>query len=297
MPPSEPLLAGGHARGNGPVIVPPKTSVSPEEPPKLGSRQSSGDSKDSGFNFDAKSQPEVGSLRSDGAASSTSARSRFFRENLNLAGGSGKRSNSTSPFRISMPFITPGQLAFSTMQYLPVPLLVLNNLKTVVLANEAMGRMFGMNSDASEDTHSYIAERLRGQSLSQVGIDMIQEGRPVWVGWEAFLDSLVLEMGARQTSKDAAEMFGQGGEATPTAGSLAPPIPDHASSTPTVKDAVVDVIISRKELGKPGFDPRSKGGASDHQVYAKMILSIAAVNSHLEPQIHDKAEHTRTSGS
>ncbi|KAI8285409.1 Two-component system protein A [Colletotrichum sp. SAR 10_98] len=288
MPPSEPILAGGHARGNGPVIVPPKNSVPPEEPPKLGSRQSSGDSMDSmnsmdsGFNFDTKSQPEVGSYRSDGVASTTSAtsaRSRFFRENLNLAAGSGKRSNSTSPFRLSMPFITPGQLAFSAMQYLPVPLLVLNNLKTVVLANEAMGRMLGM-ADASEDTHSYIAERLRGQSLSQVGIDMIQEGRPVWVGWEAFLDSLVLEMGSRQTSKDAADLFGQGGEATPTAGSLAPPAPDHAPSTPTVKDAVVDVIITRKELGKPGFDPRSKGGASDHQVYAKMIVTIWEIEEH-----------------
>ncbi|KAK2749068.1 histidine kinase hhk6p [Colletotrichum kahawae] len=284
MPPPEPLLAGGHARGNGPVIVPPKTSFPPEEPPKLGSRQSSGDSMDSmdsGFNFDTKSQPEVGSFRSDGVASTTSARSRFFRENLNLAAGSGKRSNSTSPFRLSMPFITPGQLAFSAMQYLPVPLLVLNNLKTVVLANEAMGRMLGM-ADASEDTHSYIAERLRGQSLSQVGIDMIQEGRPVWVGWEAFLDSLVLEMGARQTSKDAADLFGQGGEATPTAGSLSPPVPDHApsTSTPTVKDAVVDVIITRKELGKPGFDPRSKRGASDHQVYAKMIVTIWEIEEH-----------------
>ncbi|OLN86778.1 Two-component system protein A 2 [Colletotrichum chlorophyti] len=273
MPPPEPFFASSNARVGGPLVAPQKSFV--DGSPSQDSRPSSGDS---GFNFDAKSQPEVGSLRSDGVRSIHS-NGRFFRENFNLAAGDGKRSHSTSPFRISMPFVTPGQLAFSAMQYLPVPLLVLNNLKTVVLANEAMGRMLGMTNEAVED-NSYVAERLRGQSLSQVGIDMIQEGRPVWVGWEAFLDSLVMEMGARQTSKDAADMFGQGGEATPTASSLAPPPPDHQPSTPTVKDAVVDVIITRKELGKPGFDPRSKSGASEHQVYAKMIVTIWEIEDH-----------------
>ncbi|TDZ20275.1 Histidine protein kinase NIK1 [Colletotrichum orbiculare MAFF 240422] len=279
MPPPEPLLTDSRVRGNGPVMAPPRpTLVSAETTPRPGdSRPSSGDS---GFNFDIKSQSDATSFRGDGPPSSYSSTGRFFRDNLNLSAGEGKRSHSTSPFRISMPYITPGQLAFSAMQYLPVPLLVVNNLKTVVLANEAMGRMLGM-TDTSENSHSYVAERLRGQSLSQVGIDMIQEGRPVWVGWEAFLDSLVLEMGARQTSKDAANMFGQGGEATPTAGSLAPPpLPEHSPTTPVVKDAVVDVIITRKELGKPGFDPRSKNGASEHQVYAKMIVTIWEIEDH-----------------
>lgn len=212
-----------------------------------------------------------------------------------MGSAEGKRSHSASPFRISMPFITPGQLAFSAMQYLPVPILVLNNLKTVVLANEAMGRMLGMTNDLAED-NSYVAERLRGQSLSQVGIDMIQEGRPVWVGWEAFLDSLVLEMGANQTSKDAADMFGQGqgGEATPTPDSLAPPLPDHPTGPCLVKDAVVDVIISRKELGKPGFDPRAKGWGSDHQVYAKMIVTIWEIEDH---QVYFTLTFTSTNSS
>ncbi|KAF6818148.1 histidine kinase hhk6p [Colletotrichum sojae] len=278
MPPPEPLVVDGHLRGNGPLIAPPKLSPSRDGPTPRDSRPST---SDSGFNFDMKPQSDVGFLRSDGVPSSFSSSGRFFRDNLNLSAGDSKRSHSTSPFRLSMPYITPGQLAFSAMQYLPVPLLVLNNLKTVVLANEAMGRMLGMTADTSDDaTNSYVAERLRGQSLSQVGIDMIQEGRPVWVGWEAFLDSLVLEMGARQTSKDAADMFGQGGEATPTAGSLAPPLPDHPPSPPTIKDAVVDVIITRKELGKPGFDPRSKSGASEHQVYAKMIVTIWEIEDH-----------------
>jgi len=268
MSPLKPLVANNHARGNAPVVAPLKTAL----PPSSG---------ESGFNFDTTSQPEIGSMRSDGAPSTTSSSGRFFRENFNLAAADGKRSHSASPFRISMPYITPGQLAFSAMQYLPVPLLVLNNLKTVVLANEAMGRMLGMTDDALDD-NSYVAERLRGQSLSQVGIDMIQEGRPVWVGWEAFLDSLVVEMGARQTSKDAADLFdqGYGGEATPTPYSLAPPLLDTQPSPSAVKDAVVDVVISRKELGKPGYDSRNRSGASEHQVYAKMIVTIWEIEDH-----------------
>ncbi|KAK2020979.1 hsp90-like protein [Colletotrichum zoysiae] len=268
MPPLEPLVTSNHARGNGPVVAPLKTA----RPPSSG---------ESGFNFDTTSQPEIDSLRSDGVPSTISSGGRFFRENLNLAAADGKRSHSASPFRISMPYITPGQLAFSAMQYLPVPLLILNNLKAVVLANEAMGRMLGMTNDALDD-NSHVAERLRGQSLSQVGIDMIQEGRPVWVGWEAFLDSLVVEMGAKQTSKDAADMFSQGygGEATPTPDSLAPPMLDTHPSPAAVKDAVVDVVISRKELGKPGYDSRNRSGASGHQVYAKMIVTIWEIEDH-----------------
>lgn len=277
MPPQESFFTTNHARGNDPVVAPHKSSIPPDDSRPRDSRPFPGDS---GFNFDIKQHPELGALRSDDGPPSTTSSGRFFRDNINLSIGDGKRSHSTSPFRISMPYITPGQLAFSAMQYLPVPLLVLNNLKTVVLANEAMGRMLGMTNDAVDD-NSYVVERLRGQSLSQVGVDMIQEGRPVWVGWEAFLDSLVLEMGARQTTKDAADMFGQGGEATPTPDSLAPPIPDHPPSTPPgVKDAVVDVVITRKELGNPGFDSRNKARASEHQVYAKMIVTIFEIEDH-----------------
>ncbi|KAF4984622.1 hypothetical protein FDECE_17047, partial [Fusarium decemcellulare] len=88
---------------------------------------------------------------------------RFLRDPL----GSGSRSPSHSPFRLTMPSISPGQLAFSAMQYLPVPTIVLNNLKTVVLANEAMGRMLGIvTEDSDEEDASATIEHLRGQTLS-----------------------------------------------------------------------------------------------------------------------------------
>ncbi|KJZ77489.1 hypothetical protein HIM_03213 [Hirsutella minnesotensis 3608] len=134
---------------------------------------------------------------SDRSPRSVTAGSRFLRDPLGLP-LSRSRSQSQSPFRLSMPSISPGQLAFSAMQYLPVPTLVLNNLKTVVLANEAMGKMMGIvGDDVDQDDAMMTLERMRGQTLSQVGIDMLQEGRPVWISWESFLDSLIQDVGAR----------------------------------------------------------------------------------------------------
>ncbi|GJN70498.1 hypothetical protein PLIIFM63780_002910 [Purpureocillium lilacinum] len=167
-----------------------------------------------------------------------------------------------------MPTISPGQLAFSAMQYLPVPTLVLNNLKTVVLANEAMGRMMGIiNDETDQDDATATIEKLRGQTLSQVGIDMLQDGRPVWITWEAFLDSLVEDVGVRPPATDGTARDARG-DATPTVGSLG-----HMGGR-TKQDAVVEVVVSRKDLTKTTFDSRYKSKESEYQAFAKMIVTI-----------------------
>lgn len=171
-----------------------------------------------------------------------------------------------------MPTISPGQLAFSALQYLPVPTLVLNNLKTVVLANEAMGRMLGIFSEDVDEIHaSTTLERLRGQTLSQIGIDMLQDGRPVWVTWDAFLDNLVGEMGVRAAPSDPAQ---PGGDATPTTTAVPPLMHQRKPSSRPTQDAVVEVVISRKDIGKTNFDSRYRPKDSEHQAFAKMIISI-----------------------
>ncbi|KAM0329161.1 hypothetical protein ACHAQA_004457 [Verticillium albo-atrum] len=264
------MPANNHARGYTPAAAslpaaPLQTSMTQE------SRSISSQSNSS------QSRPGTASDHPDEGPSilSTSA-NRFFRNNPPSFASGDERSQTSSPFRLSMPYITPGQLAFSAMQYLPVPLLVLNNLKTVVLANEAMGRMLGVESENGDDSF-HALEKLRGQSLSQVGIDMLQDGRPVWVAWESFLDSLVLEMGSRLTSKDAAAAADLlGGESTPTAdGRPSPPTEPHtdASGGP-VKDAAVDVVITKKDIGRPGLKTRGSSQKSDYEVYAKMIVTI-----------------------
>ncbi|KAK8031786.1 hypothetical protein PG990_001520 [Apiospora arundinis] len=205
----------------------------------------------------------------------------------------GRRSASASPFRLSMPYISPGQLAFSSMQYLPVPLLVLNNLKTVVLANEAMGRLLGMNGDSPDltDDCPTALERLRGQTLPQVGVDMLQDGRPVWVSWESLLDSLVGEMHAKRTTSPTLRKSGVvGGDATPTpaakgvkASDAVPSEPNNGTGNQTEglsgftgpnsppPNSVIEVVVTSQGSGRP-IPAASKKAAN--QVYAKMIVTI-----------------------
>lgn len=84
------------------------------------------------------------------------------------------------------------EVAFAALQYLPTPLLVLSSLKLVVLANEAFGRLLGLDTLQESPTTAgneekeqiLVSEMLRGQSLSQIGIDMVQDGQQVWVSWE-----------------------------------------------------------------------------------------------------------------
>ncbi|KAI2604626.1 hypothetical protein GGR54DRAFT_621929 [Hypoxylon sp. NC1633] len=184
-----------------------------------------------------------------------------------------KRSASMSPLRLEIPFISPGQLAFSAMQFLPMPLLVLNNLKTVVLANEAMGKMLGLvDSPQPADDPATICESLRGQTLSQIGIDMVQDGRPVWVSWEAFLDELVIEMGAKQAT-DAQESYGENhvnGDCAPAADGAKAESSDGILGKPA-SDSVVDVVVLPKNHSLSHI-PKSK--RAEHQIYAKMIITI-----------------------
>lgn len=202
-----------------------------------------------------------------------------------------------------MPYITPAHLAFSAMQYLPVPLLVLNNLKTVVLANEAMGRMLGIiDPDAvSSDHGTRVLDQLRGQSLSQVGIDMLQDGCPVWITWESFLDSLVLEMHSRGPFQDVVatpEDEPWPGDVTPTlahhTSSHSPDKDQHrespsrpapspaaaAAAAGVVRDAAVEVVIATRDTGKLGPAAHTPSHQPDAQTYAKMLVTIWEIENH-----------------
>lgn len=206
---------------------------------------------------------------------------RFLRDATLAPGRS--RTNSQSPFRLAMPSISPGQLAFSALQYLPVPTLVLNSLKTVVLANEALGRMLGIvQEDVDEEDASTTLERLRGQTLSQVGIDMLQDGHPVWVTWETFLDNVVHEMGVRGSTADQRrESMQSAGDDTPTtAGGRPPLMPKQPSGGNKAQDACIEVVISRKSISKTAFSSRQRMSESEHQVFAKMIISIWELEDH-----------------
>lgn len=76
----------------------------------------------------------------------------------------------------------PAETALAALHHLPTPLLVLSSLKTIVLANEAMGRLLSLrdHEDMADPMKEPITELLRGQTLSQIGIDMISDGVPIW---------------------------------------------------------------------------------------------------------------------
>jgi hypothetical protein len=89
---------------------------------------------------------------------------------------------SESNLHLHMPGSSMAEMAFSALQYLPTPLLVLNDLKTAVMANDAMAKLLGVEDcDESEaaDISKDCTDRVRGRTLSQLGIDMLEDGRLV----------------------------------------------------------------------------------------------------------------------
>ena len=84
-----------------------------------------------------------------------------------------------------------GEIAFATLQYLPVPTIVLSSLKQVILANEALRSLLA-TVDAEDDAalsngafaQTAGAETLLGRSLSQLGIQMVAEEDQAWTSLE-----------------------------------------------------------------------------------------------------------------
>jgi len=81
--------------------------------------------------------------------------------------------------------------AIAALQYLPVPVLVLSSLHTVVLANEAMGRLLGVHAASPADDVEKgvtgivpVSDLLCGKTLQELGVTMLQNGLPIWVSWD-----------------------------------------------------------------------------------------------------------------
>lgn len=190
-----------------------------------------------------------------------------------------RSSGTSSPLHLNIPrFPTNADLAISAMQYLPYPLLVLSSLKTMVLANEAMARLLGIDDerDRASDDGISVTDKLRGQTLSQLGIDMLQDGRPVWVAWEVFLDSLADEMGMHTgDGADPGEESGEG-DVTPTA-ERSEPLSRRASTTrnqSVVHDAVVEVVITTDNVPPGYFGRADQRHHEGKHTFAKMIITV-----------------------
>jgi PAS domain S-box-containing protein len=191
---------------------------------------------------------------------------------------------------------TAAQVALAALQHLPTPVLVLTSMKTVLLANEAMGRLLGLNGldPSGEMVHDGqyndrpMTDVLRGQSLSQIGIDMLQNGRPIWVSWEKFLEKLVLDMETPDERPRPGLATIRSEESTPTLRDADEEDEEETRdgrprvrapvAIKTGKDFVhettVDVVVSTQYTMVNGAHTTKQARSPSHQVQAKMIVTI-----------------------
>ena len=201
-----------------------------------------------------------------------------------------KANHHSSSLSVDIPGLpSTADAAFAALQYLPTPLIVLSNTKTIILANGAMGRLLGLDSleGLSEEgpESGPVTEMLMGQSLTQVGVDMVQDGQPIWVSWEKFLDELADEMDANapQTEENMTHKDQE------VAKRESPPLHHSATvavgrkqpsskirSRALVHDAVVNVVLNSQYISAGGRSSSRSPLSPNPDIHtdAKMIISI-----------------------
>ncbi|KIX93076.1 uncharacterized protein Z520_11133 [Fonsecaea multimorphosa CBS 102226] len=188
--------------------------------------------------------------------------------------------SSASDFFVDLPQLPMAtELALAALATLPTPILVLSSLKTVLLANSAVGRLLGADQD---DPDFNVNDFLKGQTLSQLGIDMVSDGGvPVWVSWERFLDNLASDLhSAARDRLPSGNLLRdvKSGETTPmgVAGTAARGRSPMQRRTEKTQDTVVDVIISGYHDQAPNRNARQKHNKTHRNVHTtcRMIISI-----------------------
>ena len=199
-------------------------------------------------------------------------------------------------------------LAFTALQYLPMPVLVLSATKHIVLANEAVGRLLGIdlaesdtddddrdggqdNTQGEEQEVQSSADLLQGKTLGELGIDLLQGGNAVFVSWEDILQNVVDDASkAQKAYKRHCEGLEQEqedqvpGDTRNRSHSVASSKRSHSSvkKTTEVHDAAVDIVFStardaRTGLPRPAPESVTEQAAlANAHMQAKMIISVWA---------------------
>jgi PAS domain-containing protein len=190
-----------------------------------------------------------------------------------------RNSNGSAGFHLDIPK-TPSAaaLALGALQYLPYPIIVLNSLKTLVLANESMRRLMGVEEDDGDtmsDDGKTWQDDLKGKGLNQLGIDMLQDGRPVWVDWDSFLQAIADDTGEILDAKEEKAAAQHDGGTTPTGHEDEIANKDSAGQKThsAVRDAVIEVIITKADMPASYFGSHDDPGKAK-PVFAKMIITV-----------------------
>lgn len=146
-------------------------------------------------------QKSLSTASSTGSPLNTPSRSRSYSWNT-LAAGQRSLEAPAHGSVVHQPPLAPDDLATSAaievacvaLHYLPTPTLILSNSKTVVLANEAMGRLLGLDVvehrdvlDNDEEDELASTDLLRGLSLSQIGVEIFPREEHLSASWEVWL--------------------------------------------------------------------------------------------------------------
>lgn len=172
-------------------------------------------------------------------------------------------------------------VAFSAMQSLPVPLLVLSSLKRVALANAAMGTLLGVIHESVGDGNMAISDLIQGLSLSQLGIEVTQDGRITPFDWERYLDSLINQpvTGVRASAESDADRAHRSDRYGHSSAHLVnTDVPDKVSQRPG-QTGVIEVLINKKDPGNSSSDPISRAKAAATQCRAKVIIAPFQLSS------------------
>ena len=169
------------------------------------------------------------------------------------------------------------EIALAALSTLPTPILVLSSSKTVLLANAAVGRLLGVDQDGSGG--NIVTDLLKDQTLSQLGIDMVSDGVPIWVSWERFLGKLAsgLQDDIQDSNSQGGSLSGtQSGGTTPTAtgetdrGRAPSRVQNHRSP-----DTVVDVAITTRQKSRTQQNGRRRQTNPQRSAHliCRMIIS------------------------
>lgn len=243
-----------------------------------------------------------------GTAGSDAGRSYDGIDNASEAsvGSLGERRRASLAIKIP-PSRTETDTALIALQYLPMPVLVLSSAKQVILANDAMGRLLGiemyreddleLETPPSDDASNTVvpqevqsaSEILHGRTLEELGLDLLQQGSAMTVAWADLLETIVEDASRSQHPSTQLNTYHSrylDKETTPTEvehkrswsrNSVTSSVKKSRRNRTEVHDAVVDVVFSTMRNPKSGLPSHdaTRGTMHDH-ILSKMIISVWA---------------------
>ncbi|KAI0506924.1 hypothetical protein F5B22DRAFT_428395 [Xylaria bambusicola] len=88
--------------------------------------------------------------------------------------------------------ISPEQLAFPAIQFLPIPLLLLSGSRTIVFTNAATRRLLGLVEEhhIHHEDPCFDTDILQGKTLAQIGVEILSNSNSIKPSWDSFLDGV-----------------------------------------------------------------------------------------------------------